>query len=175
MGVFPWFPPISLVRWWIVNCNLLGNPRDKKGLHLTNLLAAITSQQPSPPNLGSSLDRNQPYQNMATASVKWMNGGFEGPHFFHWFETPHLFGMVFLPRPWKLFQPRPPKGLDIRSWRSGQMRHQDSAKFIFKTNKDLSTVSKTTTVFFKQTGDKKALYIVGCLTFGHRWDDQLEL
>lgn len=159
MGVFPWFPPISLVRWWIVNCNLLGNPRDKKGLHLTNLLAAITSQQPSPPNLGSSLDRNQPYQNMATASVKWMNGGFEGPHFFHWFETPHLFGMVFLPRPWKLFQPRPPKGLDIRSWRSGQMRHQDSAKFIFKTNKDLSTVSKTTTVFFKQTGDKKALYI----------------
>ena len=142
------FPPILLVRWWIVSCNLLGNPSDKSVITLTNLLAAITRHQPSPPNLGSSLDRNQPYQNMATASVKWMNGGFEGPHFFHWFETPHLFGMLFLPRPWKLFQPRPPKGLDIRSWRSGQMRHQDSAKFIFKTNKDLSTVSKTTTVFY---------------------------
>ena len=165
MGVFPWFPPISLVRWWIVSCNLLGNPSDNSVITLTNLLAAITSHQPSPPNLGSSLqDRNQQTKQGNCICERNDSGDIQGPIFLHWFGYLTFFGMVFLPRQRKFFQRIRQRdlisdlgGLDKCATKIRQSSSSKQTKTFPRFRKRRDLLNKPV---------DKGSTVVGCLTFG---------
>ena len=166
MGVFPWFPTISLVRWWIVNCNLLGNPRDKKGITLNESAGCNHKPATFATKLGEFAGQKSALPKHGNCICEMDERGVWRAPFFSLVWNTSPFRDAFFSQGHGSYSNRG-RQRDLISDLGGLDKCatkilQSSSS---KQTKTFPRFRKQRRYFIKQTETKAAVVVVGCLTF----------